>query len=79
VTKRTRAVDFDYPPEAEKLRHELRAWLDANLTVRLRGASWANATGADHEDVTLLRGWNARLADAGFAAIAWPEAAAVRA
>jgi alkylation response protein AidB-like acyl-CoA dehydrogenase len=66
-------VDFDYPPEAEKLRHELRAWLDANLTDRLRGANWANASDPDHEDMTLLREWNARLADARYAAIAWPE------
>ena len=66
-------MDFDYPPEAEKLRHELRAWLDANLTERLRGASWANASDADHQDVALLREWNAKLADAGYGAIAWPE------
>jgi alkylation response protein AidB-like acyl-CoA dehydrogenase len=66
-------VDFDYPPEAEKLRHELRAWLDANLTDRLRGATWASASDPGHEDVTLLREWNARLADARYAAIAWPE------
>jgi hypothetical protein len=66
-------MDFDYPPEAEKLRHELRAWLDANLSERLRGATWASATDADHEDVALLREWNAKLADAGYAAIAWPE------
>jgi hypothetical protein len=66
-------VDFDYPPEAEKLRHELRAWLEANLTERLRGARWANASDPDHEDVAVLRAWNAKLADAGYAAIAWPE------
>jgi alkylation response protein AidB-like acyl-CoA dehydrogenase len=66
-------VDFDYPPEADKLRHELRAWLVANLSERLRGASWANASDTDHEDVALLREWNTQLADAGYAAIAWPE------
>jgi alkylation response protein AidB-like acyl-CoA dehydrogenase len=66
-------VDFDYPPEAEELRRQLRSWLEANLTERLRGARWANASDPDHEDVTLLREWNAKLADAGYAAIAWPE------
>ena len=25
-------MDFAYPPEAEKFREELRAWLAANLT-----------------------------------------------
>jgi alkylation response protein AidB-like acyl-CoA dehydrogenase len=66
-------VDFDYPKEAEELRCELRAWLGANLTDRLRGARWANASDPGHEDVALLRAWNAKLADAGYAAIAWPE------
>jgi alkylation response protein AidB-like acyl-CoA dehydrogenase len=66
-------VDFDYPPEAEELRRELRSWLDANLTDRIRGARWANASDPDHPDVGLLREWNAKLADAGYAAIAWPE------
>jgi alkylation response protein AidB-like acyl-CoA dehydrogenase len=65
-------LDFDYPPEAEELRRELRSWLNANLTERIRSARWANATDPAHEDVVLLREWNARLADAGFAAIAWP-------
>ncbi len=66
-------VDFDYPPEAEELRRELRPWLDANLTERLRGARWANANDPNHPDVAVLREWNAKLADAGYAAIAWPE------
>ena len=66
-------MDFDYPSDAEELRRELRSWLDANLTDRLRAARWANASDPDHEDVALLRKWNAELADAGYAAIAWPE------
>jgi hypothetical protein len=66
-------VDFDYPQEAEELRRELRSWLEDHLTERLRDARWANATDPDHEDVAILREWNAKLADAGYAAIAWPE------
>jgi alkylation response protein AidB-like acyl-CoA dehydrogenase len=66
-------VDFDYPPEAEELRGELRSWLEENLTNRIRGARWANASDPDHPDVALLGEWNAKLADAGYAAIAWPE------
>jgi alkylation response protein AidB-like acyl-CoA dehydrogenase len=66
-------VDFEYPPEAEELRRELRSWLDANLTDGIRGARWANASDPDHPDVDVLREWNAKLADARYAAIAWPE------
>jgi alkylation response protein AidB-like acyl-CoA dehydrogenase len=60
-----RAVDFSYPPEAEAFRAELRAWLAANLDDRFRvGGS---------ERLALLKQWNARLADAGYAAIHWPR------
>jgi alkylation response protein AidB-like acyl-CoA dehydrogenase len=64
-------VDFDYPPEAEAFRAEFRAWLDDNVTDDVRGLSG----GLAFDDVSALtrhREWNARLADAGYAAIAWP-------
>ena len=57
-------MDFSYPPEAEAFRAELRAWLAANLDERFRAAS---------ADLALRKEWNARLADAGFAAIHWPR------
>ena len=64
-------MDFDYPPEAEAFRKEIRAWLEANLTEAdaSYGRSAVDAEGASLER---LREWNRRLADAGFAAIAWP-------
>jgi alkylation response protein AidB-like acyl-CoA dehydrogenase len=64
-------MDFSYPPEAEAFRAELRAWLEANLEPRFRGAG--PALGAGPERLPLLRAWNRRLADAGYAAIAWPR------
>ena len=48
--------------DAAELRATLRAWLDANLTDEVR-------PGVDFE---VLRDWNRRLFDAGYAAVAWP-------
>jgi alkylation response protein AidB-like acyl-CoA dehydrogenase len=64
-------VDFDYPPEAEAFRAEFRAWLDANLADEDRRTGHADLE-LDGEPLARLRVWNAKLADAGFAAIAWP-------
>jgi len=64
-------MDFSYPAAAEDLRAELRAWLDANLAPRFRGL--ASAIAAEREGLELLREWNRLLADAGWAAIAWPR------
>lgn len=64
-------MDFDYPPEAEAFRREFRAWLDANVTDDVRGLTGGLAF--DEPDALARhKAWNARLADAGYAAIAWP-------
>ena len=66
-------MDFRYPPEAEAFRHEFRAWLDANLPDELRGR------GTPRFERRRTRGPRAAsrleppLADARYAAIAWPE------
>ena len=65
-------MDFSYPPEAEAFRAELRRWLEENLDDRTRGAN-APLEGAG-EELEVRRAWNRRLADAGYAAIAWPTA-----
>jgi alkylation response protein AidB-like acyl-CoA dehydrogenase len=64
-------VDFDYPPEAEDFRAEFRAWLDANLADEDRRHGHADLE-LDGDRLGRLRDWNAKLADAGFAAIGWP-------
>lgn len=64
-------MDFSYPAEAEAFRAELRAWLEENLEDRFRGLTFS-MQGGDDEWLGLMREWNARLADAGYAAIAWP-------
>ena len=63
-------MDFDYPPEAEAFRTEFRAWLDENLDERWRGLGYP--LDPDPDQLALMRTWNAKLADAGYAAIAWP-------
>jgi alkylation response protein AidB-like acyl-CoA dehydrogenase len=65
-------MDFNYPPEAEAFRAEFRAWLDEHLTDDIRsGAGWSMELGP--ERLERLRQWNRTLADARYAAIAWPE------
>jgi hypothetical protein len=65
-------LDFSYPPEAEAFRAELRAWLAANLDAHFRAAGAARGLASGPERIALLQEWNARLADAGYAAIHWP-------
>jgi len=65
-------MDFSYPPEAEAFRAEFRAWLDANLDDRFRGLDRFVAEGG-HSELEKMREWNRLLADAGYAAIAWPD------
>ncbi|CAN5827392.1 acyl-CoA dehydrogenase family protein [soil metagenome] len=64
-------MDFTYPAEAEQFRKELRAWLSANLTDDVVHAG--HSRGASAADFETLRAWDAKLADAGWAAVSWPE------
>ena len=64
-------MDFTYPPEAEAFRAEFRAWLAANLPEGLSGLGWT-ATEPGSDALERMRAWNRTLADAGYAAIAWP-------
>ncbi len=65
-------MDFRYPAAAEAFRSEFRAWLDTNVPDDLRG----NAGGSlemTPDRLERLRAWNRTLAEARYAAIAWPE------
>jgi len=67
-------MDFRYPPEAEAFRKEFREWLDENLPDDLRGGGMGGGS-MEYSDARLerQRSWNRTLADARYAAIAWPE------
>jgi alkylation response protein AidB-like acyl-CoA dehydrogenase len=64
-------VDFRYPREAEAFRAELRTWLEAHLPDDLRGSGWDPDPAPERFE--RLRWWARTLADAGYAAIAWPR------
>lgn len=63
-------VDFSLPAPVEAFRRELRAWLDAHLTPEVVEAGRSRAIDGAFE---LRRSWDRTMADAGWAAIAWPE------
>ena len=67
-------MDFSYPPEAEAFRKEFRAWLDEHLDDEARGDGRGFSMEMSDERLAQLRIWNRKLADARYAAIAWPEA-----
>jgi alkylation response protein AidB-like acyl-CoA dehydrogenase len=60
----------DEPERARKMRVELRAWLAENLTEEVREAGHGIY---DPANLPVLKAWNARLAEARWAAISWPE------
>ncbi len=53
-----------------EFRRSLVDWLAANLTPDVRESHRASSEGEERLEV--LRAWNARLADAGWAAVSWP-------
>ncbi len=64
-------MDFSYPQEAEEFREEFRAWLDKHVTDEFRDLE--GFAEAASQQLETMREWNRLLADAGYAAIAWPE------
>ena len=57
-------------PTASSLGEELSDWLRDHLTPEIVAAGQAGARNG--ESLEILRAWNRNLADAGWAAIAWP-------
>jgi alkylation response protein AidB-like acyl-CoA dehydrogenase len=68
---RLKTVDFSYPQEAEQFRGELVAWLSMHLTQEVIDSGARRGT--DEDAFETLRGWNATMADAGWAAVSWPR------
>lgn len=63
-------MDYRYPPDTLPFRREVRQWLAGNLDDSLRGLGGRGALTGEQLDT--LRGWNRKLAEAGYAAISWP-------
>ena len=57
------------PGPADGFRAALREWLERELTPEVAAAG---GKAPDESDLDVLRDWNRRLADAGWAAPAWP-------
>ncbi|MCJ7438803.1 MAG: acyl-CoA dehydrogenase family protein [Acidimicrobiia bacterium] len=66
-------MDFSYPEAAEAFRLELRSWLDEHVTEDVRGQGPSLGAEAGSPELERLLAWNRDLADARYAAIAWPE------
>ncbi|WP_208028479.1 acyl-CoA dehydrogenase family protein [Rhabdothermincola sediminis] len=63
-------MDFTEPASVQAFRCELRTWLETHLDDRFRGLGYEPEAG--EQWLSRMREWNALLADAGYAAIAWP-------
>src|SRR5262245_25490017 len=65
-------MDFDFTPEQEGFRKDVRRWLETNLPDDLRGRAFA-ASRADREEVKQLRAWQKKMCEAGYIGIDWPR------
>src|SRR6267378_2858736 len=65
-------MDFDFSPEQEAFRKEVRAWLERNLPEDLKGKAFA-ASRADVQEVRRLRAWQKTMAEAGYVGMDWPR------
>ncbi len=63
-------MDFSYPAESEQFRKELRAWLLGE--PHRRGDGGRPRRGSDPSPSTHCGRWDAKVADAGWGAVAWP-------
>jgi alkylation response protein AidB-like acyl-CoA dehydrogenase len=64
-------MDFDFTPEQQGFRREVREWLAARVPADLKGRGFA-ASRADHEHVARLRQWQRQLHAGGYVGIDWP-------
>jgi alkylation response protein AidB-like acyl-CoA dehydrogenase len=64
-------MDFDFTPEQDAFRQEVRAWLAANVPDNLRGRGFASSRG-DRDAVARLRAWQRTLHKAGYVGMDWP-------
>lgn len=64
-------MDFNYTPEQEKYRMEVRAWLEANQPPPLTEEEKQNS---DDEFLwKRVKAWHSKLYKAGWAGLTWPK------
>ncbi|MDA8653963.1 acyl-CoA dehydrogenase family protein [Alphaproteobacteria bacterium] len=67
-------MDFNDTPEEAKFRSEVRAWLEANAKPKDPSKARAGrSTKSEQERLERAREWQAKKAEAGYAAITWPK------
>ena len=64
-------MDFDFTPEQQAFRAEVRDWLGKHVPADLKGRGFA-ASRADRAEVDRLREWQRTLHKAGYVGIDWP-------
>src|SRR5262245_59047961 len=65
-------MDFDFSPEQQSFRNEVRSWLASHVPSSLKGRGFA-ASRADRAQVDQLRSWQRALHGAGYVGIDWPR------
>ena len=65
-------MDFDFTPEQQGFRNEVRGWLATHVPAALKGRGFA-ASRADRAQVDQLREWQRALHEAGYVGIDWPR------
>lgn len=63
-------MDLNLNPEEQLFRDELRAWLHSNVPPPFSGSTNEEEKG---EYFNYLRGWQKRVAEAGWAGLSWPK------
>jgi alkylation response protein AidB-like acyl-CoA dehydrogenase len=66
-------MDFNDTPEESAFRAEARGFLSANAERKANAKPVLRQSGIDAEAVKRCKAWQAKKADAGFAALTWPK------
>jgi alkylation response protein AidB-like acyl-CoA dehydrogenase len=64
-------MDFDFTPDQQTFRAEVRGWLAEHVPADLKGRGFASSR-ADRAEVDRLREWQLTLHKAGYVGIDWP-------
>lgn len=71
TTKKESTVDFDYTPQEEAFRQELRSWLEANLPEEYNPETFEQLEQDKRFEIQLK--WQKKLFAAGWVGIHWPK------